>query len=232
MSGLAFPFSSTLSITVIVHSVESIKEDRWLSSFFFLLCEGEMHTIVCLVRNWRKIPREEIKESFPGQWTGALLKGARRTLWKCLVLFNYCCSYCFLFHTTLNSESMTHNINKCAHWGTLKNRSVRTTFFTYLAGPLWSLSLRCYSHFKLHDPWRPPNGFPLSFSVDFSSYHYNTHTVSQMDSLAIQSYLYSKFKLLLGNLFVYLQNSSVKSCLIFIKYFYFLRPILTSNSWI
>ena len=120
--GFSSPFSPTLSITVIVHSVEHIKENSWLSTFFFLLCEREMHTVVWMVRNWRKSPKEEIKEFSPGHQTAAFLKGAGTTPWKCLELFNCCCSYCFLLHTSLNS--VIDSQHKCVHRRTLKSQSV------------------------------------------------------------------------------------------------------------
>lgn len=173
-NGLVFLFSPTLSITVIVHSVECIKDNGWLSTFFFLLCEREMY-IVWLVRNWRKSPKEAIKESSPGHQTAALLQGAGTTPWKCLELFNCCSSYCFLSHTSLNSESLVHSINV----STGEPWRIRVLVTTTTLHPLllWSFSPWYYFHSELCSPWELPISFPFSFSVDFSSYNHHIQTL-------------------------------------------------------
>lgn len=173
--GLSSPFSPTLSITVIVHSVEHIKENSWLSTFFFLLCEREMHTVVWMVRNWRKSPKEEIKEFSPGHQTAAFLKGAGTTPWKCLELFNCCCSYCFLLHTSLNSESLIHNISVSTGEPWRVRVLVMTT--TLHLSLLWSFSPWYYFHSELCNPWESPSSFSFPFSVDFSSYNYYIQTL-------------------------------------------------------
>ena len=173
--GLSSPFSPTLSRTVIVHSVEHIKENSWLSTFFFPLCEREIHTAVWLVRNWRKSPKEEIKEFSPGQQTAAFLKGAGTTPWKGLELFNCCCSHCFLLHASLNSESLIHNLSV----STGEPRRVRVLVMT--ATPhlslLWSFSPRYHFHSELCNPWESPRSFSSPSSVDFSSYNCHIQTL-------------------------------------------------------
>lgn len=138
---------------------------------FSFMWKGNVHSLVG--RNWRKSPKEEIKESSPGHQTAAFLKGAGTTPRRCLELFKCCCSYCFLSHTSLNSESLVHNINMSTGepW---RFRMLVTTTALH-PSLLWSFSPWYYFHSDLCNPWESPISFP--FSVDFSSYNYHIQTL-------------------------------------------------------